>query len=500
MRTAVNLLFASFVLTTAGLSPAADRPPNIVLFFVDDMGWQDTSVPFYGDTTQLNRDYRTPNMEKLASQGLRFTNAYACSICSPSRVSLMTGQNAARHKVTCWTLRKDTSPARPPKQFAAANWNLNGLQPVGDSTPRSIAATTLPELLRAGGYRTIHAGKGHFGSQGTPGADPRNLGFDVNIAGSYMGGPGSYHGEHNFSAAWRGGGRIWDIPGLAKYHGQKINLTEAITREVIGEVENTVAAAKPFYLYMSHYAVHAPFEPDRRFLPNYSDKKWGLHKKKYASMLESMDKSLGDLMGTIDRLGIADETIIVFMSDNGSPSNNPRNAPLRGHKISGYEGGNRVPLIVHWPDITAAGKRNATPVIIEDIFPTLLDMAGLDVPENDGISWVPILRDETPPHETPRELLWHYPNFYNQPPYSSLRLGDWKLIYWHKDRSLELFNLADDIGESINVADENPVRLRDLATRLTRQLKDKGAEFATIKATGEPIPYPADVLLSQTED
>ncbi len=494
MKITFHLLFAACVLASVEISLAADRPPNIVFFFVDDMGWQDTSVSFHTETTQLNRDYRTPNVQQLATRGMMFTNAYACSVCSPSRISLMTGQNAARHKVTCWTLRKDTSPARPPKEFTAADWNLNGLQPAGDSTPRSFAATTLPELLRAGGYRTIHAGKGHFGSQGTPGADPRNLGFDVNIAGSYMGGPGSYYGDHNFSAAWRDGGTIWDVPGLEKYHGQQINLTEAITREVIIEVEKTVDAQQPFYLYMSHYAVHAPFEPDRRFLPNYENEDWDNHKKKYASMLESMDKSLGDLMRTIDRLEITDETIVVFMSDNGSPRNNPRNLPLRGHKISGYEGGNRVPLIVHWPKVTTAGTRNATPVIIEDIFPTFLQMAGIDVPNNDGKSWVPILRENTSPPETPRELVWHYPNFYDQPPYSSLRLGDWKLIYWHVDQSLELFNLANDIGESINVAGEHPALVRDLAMRLTRQLKDKSAQFATVSATGRRVPYPAEVL------
>jgi len=497
MKPYFKLLIIAFVVANPGSSVAADARPNILFFLVDDMGWQDTSVPFHSHSTQLNRDYRTPNMEKLASQGLLFTSAYACSICSPSRISLMTGQNAARHKVTCWTLRKSKSPARPPKEFRAANWNLNGLQPVGASIPRSVAATTLPELLRAGGYRTIHAGKGHFGAQGTPGADPRNLGFEVNIAGSYMGGPGSYHGDRNFSAEWRGGDRIWDIPGLEKYHGQKINLTEAVTREAIGEVEKAVAEEKPFYLYMSHYAVHAPFEPDRRFLQNYTDKQWDQHKKTYASMLESMDKSLGDLMKTIDRLGIADETIVVFMSDNGSPRNNPRNVPLRGHKISGYEGGNRVPLIIYWPHVTAAGKRNATPVIVEDIFPTFLQMAGLDVPKNDGISWVPILRDNTSPPKTPRELIWHYPNFYDQPPYSSIRLGDWKLIYWHTAQTLELFNLEEDIGESNNVADKNYDIVRDLASRLTRQLTEKGAQFATFSATGEPIQYPAAAPLVQ---
>ena len=185
---------------------------------------------------------------------------------------------------------------------------------------------------------------------------------------------------------------------MKKYHGQKINLTEAITREVISEVEKTVEAKKPFYLYMSHYAVHAPFEPDRRFLPNYSNTKWNAHKKKYSSMLESMDKSLGDLMETIDRLGIAEDTIIIFMSDNGSLGKNPRNLPLRGQKISGYEGGNRVPLIVHWPKVTATGKRNATPVIIDDIFPTILEMTGQDAPRTTDKAGFPFCRT-TPPRQ-----------------------------------------------------------------------------------------------------
>ena len=139
MQIAIRYLLALAVFCTGSTCNATEKQPNLLFFFVDDMGWQDTSVPFHSEPTALNRDYRTPNMAKLASRGLRFTNAYACSICSPSRVSLMTGQNAARHKVTCWTLRKDTSPARPGKQFLPANWNLNGLQPAGDTTQRSAS-------------------------------------------------------------------------------------------------------------------------------------------------------------------------------------------------------------------------------------------------------------------------------------------------------------------------------------------------------------------------
>jgi arylsulfatase A-like enzyme len=475
---------------TAPLTAA--QQPNIVFFFVDDMGWQDTSVPFHSETTRLNREYRTPNMEKLAGDGLVFTNAYACSVCSPSRVSLMTGQNAARHKVTCWTLRKDKSPEGGNKILVAPPWNLNGLQPKGAHVARSYEADCLPKLLHQAGYHTIHAGKGHFGAKDTPGADPAKLGFDVNIAGSYMGGPGSYHGDHNFSAAWRGGGHIWDIPGLEKYHGQKINLTEAITREVIAEVERTVAAKKPFYLYLSHYAVHAPFEPDRRFLPDYEDEKWNKHQKVYASMLASMDKSLGDIRATLDRLGVADNTIVVFMSDNGSPRNNPHNLPLRGHKISGYEGGSRVPMIVQWPGVTKAGGRTSAPVIIEDIFPTFLELAGVSKPPKvDGRSFTDILK--TPATDRSRRpLFWHYPNLYDMPPYSAVRLGNHKLIYWHSNQKLELFNLKDDIGEKHDLAAEDPGTVKMLATLLAKHLRETKADMPILKKSGNVVPYPDD--------
>lgn len=460
---------------------AEQTKPNILFFFVDDMGWQDTSVAFHTEPTALNKDYRTPNMEQLASDGVLFTNAYATSICSPTRVSLMTGMNAARHKVTCWTLRKDVSPEQNHPTLQSPNWNVNGLQPIGANIDRSFESVTLPELLRDNSYRTIHAGKAHFGAQGTPGTDPTNLGFDINIAGSYMGGPGSYHGDKNFSAEWRGGSKIWDVPGLEKYHGEKINLTEAITREAISAIEQSVNDKQPFYLYMSHYAVHAPFEPDRRFLPNYQDKDWNNHKKVYASMLESMDRSLGDLMATLDRLEIADNTIVVFMSDNGSPRNNPRNLPLRGHKISGYEGGNRVPLIVKWPGVSPANKRTDSPIIIEDIFPTFLEMAGIDVPENDGVSFVDVIKNPSLDHSE-RPLFWHYPNLYDMPPYSGVRQGDWKLIYWYATKKTELFNLKDDIGESVDLAGSYPKETKRLKQLLSQHLESCKAQKPIFKS------------------
>jgi arylsulfatase A-like enzyme len=485
-----SFLFSLLIpLVAAGQTP----PPNIVFFFVDDMGWQDTSVAFHTKETDLNRDYRTPHMKRLAEQGQLFTDAYACAICSPSRVSLMTGLNAARHKVTCWTLRRDKSPEGPSKTLRPPEWNVNGLQPTGAGIPRSVEADCLPALLKAAGYHTIHAGKGHFGAKDTPGADPSHLGFTSNIAGSYMGGPGSYHGDKNFSAAWRGGDRIWDVPGLDSYHGQKINLTEAITRESIKVVESCVKEKRPFYLYLSHYAVHAPFEADRRFLPNYDGEQWSKHKKTYASMLESMDHSLGDILKTLERLGVEDNTIVIFMSDNGSPQQNPANLPLRGHKISAYEGGSRVPLLVKWPGVTKAGSRSKAPVIIEDLFPTILEMARVEVPaEIDGMSFTELLRNPAT-DRFKRPLFWHYPNLYHLPPFSSVRLGHDKLIYWHATGKRDLYDLKTDLGEKIDLSDQAPELVQKLSKLLSSHLRETKALLPIDLSSGKAVPYPDDL-------
>lgn len=472
---------------------SADLKPNILFFFVDDMGWQDTSVPFHTEVTALNRRYRTPNMERLAAQGMKFTQAYACAVCSPTRVSLMTGLNAARHGVTNWTLRKDRSPDRKHPVIQPPAWNPNGLSPT-PGVERTVHAVTLPMLLREAGYRTIHVGKAHFGAKGTPGEDPLNLGFDVNVAGHAPGGPGSYYAKHNFSAAFRNADRIWDIPGLEKYHGTDIYLNEALTIEANKAVDQAVADGKPFYLYMSHYAVHAPWEADHRFLGKYTDAGLKGLPAVFASMIESMDKSLGDILDNLKRHGIEENTIVVFMTDNGCPSNLPRNLPLRGHKITPYEGGTRVPLIVRWPGTTRAGSTCNDYLIIEDIFPTFLEMAGVTKYEQiggtiDGVSFVPLLRGK-PPADPERPVFWHFPNTYGEPPYSSVRKGDWKLIYQHVTGKLELYNLRDDIGEKENLAADRPEKLRELAQVLTDFLEEAGALLPTDKRTGKRIEYP----------
>jgi len=489
----------------SGQLSAAEPRPNIVVFLVDDMGWQDTSVPFHSVVTPWNQRYRTPSMERLAAAGMKFTQAYACSVCSPTRVSLITGLNAARHRVTNWTLRKDTgTDARHPTLDFPA-WNVNGVSPV-PGIPRTVHAVALPALLRQAGYRSIHVGKAHFGAIGTLGADPRNLGFDVNIAGHAAGGPGSYLGTQNFSAAWRKGERIWDVPGLEQYHGKDIFLTEALTIEANKAVDQAVAEGKPFFLYMAHYAVHVPYAADQRFYPKYREAGLDPIEAMYAALVEGMDKSLGDILANVERHGLADNTIVLFMSDNGGLSAHGRggqphthNKPLSSGKGSAHDGGIRVPMIVKWPGVTKPGSRCSQYVIIEDFFPTILEMAGVADYRQvggviDGVSFVPLLK-QAQGYPQDRPLFWHYPNCWGPTgpgigPSSTIRQGDWKLIYYHASRSYELFNLATDLGEQNNLAEKEPAIRGRLAAELGKFLASVGAQMPRQRADGQPVPLP----------
>lgn len=488
---------------------AADPPPNVVLFLVDDMGWQDTSVPFHSEVTPLNRKFHTPNMERLAAAGMKFTQAYACCVCSPTRVSLMTGLNAARHRVTNWTLRRDAAPDAKHPTLQPPAWNVNGLSP-DPATPGAVCAPTLAQLLREAGYLTIHTGKAHFGALDTPGADPRNLGFDVNIAGHAAGGPGSYLGEQNFSGAWRKADRVWDVPGLEKYHGNDIFLTEALTLEANKAMDQAVADKKPFFLYMAHYAVHVPFAPDKRFYQKYRDAGLDDTEAMYAALVEGMDKSLGDLMANLDRHGIASNTIVLFMSDNGGLSvhgrggtPNMHNAPLSSGKGSAREGGVRVPMLVKWPGVTAPASICKQYVMIEDFLPSILEMTGASakvkkLPRVDGVSFAPLLRGGTKAARYPRSraLYWHFPNVWGPKgpgigPHSAIRQGDWKLIYYHTDRRCELFNLATDLGEEHDLIGTERSKVKELAAALSRWLKETKAQMPTDKQTGKPVELPA---------
>ncbi len=470
------------------------------------MGWQDTSVPFHTEITALNRKYHTPNMERLAARGMKFTQAYAATVCSPSRVSLMTGMNAVRHHVTNWTLRKDTTTdGNNPKLAPPPDWNMNGMSPVA-GIPHTVQATPLPAILKANGYHTIHVGKAHFGAIGTPGENPLNLGFDVNIGGHAAGGPGSYLSENNFSAVWRRGEKVWDIPGLEKYHGKNIFLTEALTLEANAAVNKSIAQKRPFYLYLAHYAVHTPIEKDERYFAKYKAAGLDDTEAMFAGLVEGMDKSLGDVMDNLEKQGVADNTIIIFLSDNGSLSATGRggelhthNAPLRSGKGSAYEGGTRIPMIISWAGKTKPNTVSATPVIIEDMFPTVLELAGIKNPSLvqktiDGKSFVPLLQGRTMRNDS-REFIWHYPHIWGPKGpgiemYSAIRLGDWKLIYFYEDGRKELYNLANDIGEKNNLAVQKPEIVARLAKKLRDKLVSENAVMPFDKSRNQLVPMP----------
>ncbi len=493
MKIIKRIFFLALVLLflQCGTEKNEVQKPNIIVFLVDDMGWQETSIPFHTEKTKLNDRFHTPNMERLADKGVIFTQAYASAVCSPSRVSLITGTNPAQHGVTCWTLRKDHSPERQDKILDQANWNLNGLSPEPGIERSFYFPHSLPKLLKQAGYQTIHAGKAHFGAKDTPGEDPINIGFDVNIAGHAAGGPGSYHGDKNFSAVWRNGSDIWDVPGLENYHGQEINLTEALTLEANDAIEMAVKKGKPFFLHMSHYTVHAPWEADRRFVQKYLDRGLSERLANHASMIESMDKSLGDILDKIEALGVEENTVLIFMSDNGAPSQMTPNLPLRGHKITPYEGGVRVPMIIKWPGVTTQTQRNNKPVVIQDIYASVLELAGLSElqPElTDSYSFLPLVKGET--INSDRQFIWHYPNLYDVQPFSIIRKGDWKLIYFYNDQHHELYNLKEDIGEANDLVEKYPEIVKSLAVSLSEYLRSVKAERPVLKSSGKPVAWP----------
>ncbi|MEC3906732.1 sulfatase [Tamlana sp. 2201CG12-4] len=502
------LFFISLSIASCQKKNKTTSPPNIVLFLVDDMGWQDTSVPFWNKTTAFNKRYHTPNMKRLAAQGMKFTQAYATPVCSPTRVSLLTGMNTARHRVTNWTLRKDALQPmeRDHKTLNFPKWNVNGLSP-NAGLNGAVHADPLPALLKKAGYFTIHSGKAHFGAIGTPGENPLNLGFDINIAGHAAGAPASYFGEDNFGNTEKNKGKPWGVPGLEKYHGKDLFLTEALTIEAKAAMDSALDKEKPFFLYMSHYAVHTPIMGDKRFLQKYLDAGLDPREAKYASLIEGMDKSLGDIMDYLKEKNIDDNTIVLFMSDNGGLSAHAarggelhtHNKPLASGKGSIYEGGIREPMIVKWPGVVAPASVNDNYLIIEDFYPTILEMAGTKtyhtVQYIDGKSFIPLLANNKSGQTDSRPLFWHYPNEWGPSgpgigAFSAVRLGAWKLIYYHNSESYELFNIVEDIEEKDNRAVTESDKVKALASVLTTYLKDVDAQMPSHKATGEKVAYP----------
>lgn len=415
MKKLIILLLGSLSISIA----AQTTRPNIILFMVDDMGWQDTSIPFWKEKTQHNRTFNTPSMERLAAQGVKFTRAYAPSLDAPSRVSLMSGMSTASHRVTSNLPQPNqTDPDADYDKLITPRWNINGLQPK-PGTPLSIVATPLPEILRKNGYTTIHIGKANWGAAGTPGADPLNLGFDINIAGGANGSIASYQGREDFG--------MTPLPGLEKYWGQNLTITQALTKEAKIAITNAHEQQKPFYLFLSHYAMQTPLGRDNRHFRKYISMGLESGQARYASLVEGVDDSLGEIMDLLEKQGISQNTIIIFISDNGGLSidserlqrDNIHNYPLNAGKGSAYEGGVRVPMILK-SDYAPQLRECDTPVHIIDLMPTILDMAGVKryktIQQLEGHSLAPLLaRSAGRTKGFNRSMYWHHPNKWGGP-------------------------------------------------------------------------------------
>lgn len=502
-----TILFSLAAAPLLSLQAQADRP-NIILFMVDDMGWQDTSLPFWTERTHYNDIYETPNMEHLAGRGMMFTQAYATSVSSPTRCSLMTGMNAARHRVTNWTLYKNQSTDRKSEVLEFPEWNVNGICQV-PGIPRTIQATALPQILKDNGYHTIHCGKAHFGAIDTPGENPHHFGFEVNIAGHAAGGLASYLGEDNFGNRTDGRANPPNaIPGLEKYWGEDIFATEALIIEAMKALDKAQKYDQPFFLYMSHYAIHIPVDKDMRYYRKYIDKGLSEREAGYASLIEGMDKSLGDLMNYLDTNNLTDNTVIIFMSDNGGLSSESRwrdtplhrhNYPLNSGKGSAYEGGIREPMIVSWPGVVKAGSKCDNPLIIEDFYPGILEIAGVSQYETvqpiDGRSFIPLLTHPENNISADRAFIWNFPNLWGNDgpgigPTCTIRKGDWKLIYYYETGKKELFNIPEDIGEKNDLSGKEPRIIQELSEELGKELRRMDAQRPVFKKSGKAVPWP----------
>ena len=424
----------------------------------------------------------------------------------------MTGLNSANHGVTQWTFKAGDKPSSDlvHPTLSYANWNWNGLQ-AEKGLNNSVSTAVMPQILKQAGYRTMFFGKGHFGARDTPGADPKVFGFDIRIGGRDAGGPGSYWGIKNYAS---GGdtSRIWRAWDLDHFHGQDLHLTEALTIEAKRAIKKSVDDKKPFFCYFAHYAVHTPIEPDKRFAPDYLKNGLDETEAAYASLVEGMDKSVGDLMNYLKRLNVLDNTIIVFTSDNGGLSHSKRsmetphthNAPLSSGKGSHHEGGIRVPLIVKWQKISKAGTANDTPIAIYDWFPTLLSAAGIEnIPVNDGLNLITLIQNHNAVWPK-RSLVWHFPNFWGplktplvkgpgMGPCSVIMENEWKLIYYHTDSSFELFNLESDIGEKNNRASGYKAKVKELSSKLGKYLRKKNAVMPVYQSSGKFVPWPDEI-------
>lgn len=465
-------------LVAFGSALAAAEKPNVVFFLVDDLGQRDLGC--YGSTF-----YETPNIDRLAKDGALFTDGYAaCPVCSPTRAAVQTGRWPQRTGITDYIGAAKTPDA----------WKRNTLLlPAPYSDRLAHEEVTLAEMLKSAGYATFFAGKWHLGPEGHW---PENQGYDINMGGIDRGGP---YGPGKYFVPY-GNPRLTDGP-------QGEHLPDRLATEANKFIEAN--KAKPFFAFFSFYSVHTPLQsrPDLQAKYEAKRQKLGLEPKFgreeprdvrlvqehaiYAGMVEAMDAAVGKVLAKLDELGLAKNTLVIFTSDNGGLSTSEgsptSNLPLRGGKGWLYEGGIREPLIVRWPVMVKAGGVIDTPVSSPDYFATLADVAGAKVTTKiDGVSLRPVLDGSGDLPE--RALFWHYPHYGNQggAPGAAVRRGDWKLIQWSELDQPELYNLKADIGETKDLAAQDPERVKALLAELKTWQQDVGAQMPTKNASYDP--------------
>ena len=440
-----------------GDSTSAAARPNFIFILIDDLGWTDLGC--FGSTF-----YETPRIDRLAAEGMRFTNAYAaCTVCSPTRAAILTGKYPARLHLTDWI----PGHVRKNARLLIPDWTQY----------LALEEVTLAEALRPAGYVCGHVGKWHLGNESYY---PQRQGFDVNIAGDRWGSPASYF--------WPYGTKARRVPLDGGSPGEY--LTDRLTDEAIDFIRKH--RDRPFFLYLAHYAVHTPLQAKPELVAKYEKKLAGgaggeQRCAVYAAMIESVDQSVGRIVDALRQLQLDQRTVIFFTSDNGGltlPACRGQpvtcNAPLRAGKGSAYEGGVRVPLIVWWPRTIPPGGVSHTPVISTDFYPTILQLAGLSsdpARQTDGENLVPLLRRTG---SLRREAIyWHYPHYHpgGATPYGAVRAGEFRLIEFYEDGRIELYNLANDVGEKQDLSKTQPDRARSLQRLLHQWRKSVGAQM-----------------------
>ena len=461
-----NVFLVVFIMSLIAIAPRevvrADQP-NVVLILVDDLGWMDLSC-------QGSDYYQTPNIDKLAAEGIRFTNAYAaCAVCSPTRSAVMTGRYPGRVGVTDWIRARFQrggigTPEENPTEYVGGK-NRKLLCPPNPYWMEH-EEVTIAEVLAEAGYESCHIGKWHLGD---PAWYPTKQGFDLNVAGCDLGQPPSY---------------------FDPYHNPRYNFDDQLEPRNNGEFlthrEGDEArkfikdhADKPFFLNYCPYAVHTPIQAIEQVAAKYRrDGKSELNAK-YAALTESVDDAVKMIVEELEANNLLEKTLIIFTSDNGGLLGPTDNSPLRSGKGYAYEGGIRVPFIVKWPGRVPAGTTSDEPVMSIDLLPTIAEAVGVDLPDRtiDGRSLVNHMTSSGKKSLDRGNLIWHFPHYRHAPgPYSIIRQGDWKLIKWYEGQK-ELYNLAKDLGEQNNLAEKMPDKLAQLEKQLMAELENQNAKL-----------------------